>query len=99
MEHDRSMPALEAAAAGVLADHEAGSEDHRDDEHDSCDDADPRGHLVEPALPVRRGGVRSAGGGGGGGGVVVATGLVAGSEDDVGSLITQIMQTVLMRFS
>ena len=35
----------------------------------------------------------------GGGGVVVATGLVAGSEVDVGSLITQSMQTVLMRFS
>ena len=59
---------------------------------------------VRPAtaesLERRGSGSRSTEVGCGGGAVVVATGLVVGSlGDDVCSLISQSMQTVLMRFS
>ena len=46
-----------------------------------------------------RGGSTAAGGGSEGGGAAVATGLVAGSEDGVASLMNPSMQAVPMRLS
>ena len=83
-----------AVATGMRTEDEAGEEDDRDDEDDACDDADPRGDRGEPgaarfAFDESRRWLRS--------GVVVATGAVAGSGVDVGSLMVSSMQTFVMR--
>ena len=81
---------------GMRAEDEAAEEDDRDDEDDASDDADPSGDRGEPrtarlALDVgglwrrRRWWLPRA--------------PLAGSGVDVGSLISQSMQTFVMRLS
>jgi hypothetical protein len=51
MEHHRVVlvvTVMEAAMARVLAESEAGEEDHRDDEHDPGDDGNPGRELEDP---------------------------------------------------
>ena len=84
----------------MRAEEEAGEEDDGDDEDDARHDADPGGHRGEPAVAWRLGvDGRRGGRCGSGGGAAVATGPVAGSEDDVVSLMNPSMQAVPMRLS